>query len=51
VLARAPEAGVARPEVQPSDLLRLVGGCTMMPHLEPDQQERMLRILLDGIRI
>jgi len=51
VLSRAQEAGVARPDVQPSDLLRLVGGCAMMPHLEPDQQERMLRIVLAGIRL
>ena len=51
VLARAQEAGVARRDVQPSDLLRLVGGCAMMPHLEPDQQERMLLIVLDGIRL
>ena len=51
VLGRAQKAGVARPDVEPSDLLRLVGGCAMMPHLEPDQQERMLQIVLDGIRM
>ena len=51
VLARAQRAGVARRDVEPSDLLRLVGGCAMLPHLEPDQQERMLRIVLDGIRV
>ena len=50
VLSRAQQAGVARGDVEPSDLLRLVGGCTMMPHLEADQQERMLQIVLDGIR-
>jgi len=50
VLVRAQQAGVARADVQPSDLLRLVGGCTMMPNLGPDQQERMLRIVLDGLR-
>lgn len=50
VLTQAQEAGVARTDVQPSDLLRLVGGCSMMPNLEPDQQERMLRIVLDGLR-
>jgi len=50
VLTRAQQAGVARADVQPTDLLRLVGGCTMMPHLEADQQERMLQIVLDGIR-
>ena len=51
VLGRAQQAGVARPDVEPSDLLRLIGGCAMMPHLEPDQQERMLQIVLDGIRM
>ncbi|MGH3320292.1 MAG: TetR/AcrR family transcriptional regulator [Streptosporangiaceae bacterium] len=51
LLTRAQEAGVARRDVQPSDLLRLVGGCTMMPHLERDQQERMLRVVLAGLRL
>lgn len=50
LLTRAQEAGAARTDVHPSDLLRLVGGCSMMPNLEPDQQERMLRIVLDGLR-
>jgi AcrR family transcriptional regulator len=50
LLGSAQQAGVARADVEPSDLLRLVGGCTMMPHLEPGQQERMLQIVLDGIR-
>ncbi|MPZ93956.1 MAG: TetR family transcriptional regulator [Propionibacteriales bacterium] len=50
VLARAQEAGVARRDAEPGDLLRLVGGCTMMADLEPDQQARMLRIVLDGLR-
>lgn len=50
VLDRAQEAGVARPDVTPADLMRLVGGCTMMPDLEPDQQQRILRVVLDGVR-
>ena len=50
MLTRAQEAGVARPDVEPSDLMRLVGGCTMMGVLEAEQRERLLRIVLDGIR-
>jgi AcrR family transcriptional regulator len=50
LLTRAQDAGVARKDIEPSDLLRLVGGCTMMPGLEPAQQERMLKIVLDGVR-
>jgi AcrR family transcriptional regulator len=50
VLTRAQEAGVARKDAQPADLVRLVGGCTMMGDLEADQRERLLRIVLDGLR-
>ena len=50
VLRNAQEAGVARVEVEPSDLLRLVGGCTMMGELEPAQQQRVVAIVLGGIR-
>ncbi len=50
MLKAAQDAGVARDDVRPDDLVRIVGGCTMMPHVEPDQQERMVQIVLDGIR-
>lgn len=50
LLARAQADGSARPDVDAADLLRLVGGCTMMPGFDPAQQERILRIVLDGIR-
>ena len=50
VLRNAQDAGVARPEVEPSDLLRLVGGCTMMGELEAEQQKRVVGIVLGGIR-
>jgi AcrR family transcriptional regulator len=50
MLTRAQEAGVARSDVQPTDLMRLIGGCTMMGVLETEQRERLLRIVLDGIR-
>ncbi|MGH3500346.1 MAG: TetR/AcrR family transcriptional regulator [Nocardioidaceae bacterium] len=50
LLSRAQSAGVVRADVIPSDLLRLVGGCTMMAGLEDDQQQRLLRVVLDGLR-
>jgi len=50
VLARAQDAGVVRADVQTSDLLRLVGGCTMMPGSSLEQRKRMLEIVLAGVR-
>lgn len=50
VLHNAQEAGVARKGVEPSDLLRLVGGCTMMGDLDAAQQRRVVDIVLAGIR-
>lgn len=51
LLGRAQRAGVARPDVTAADVLRLVGGCTLMPNLEGHQAERVLRVVLDGIRV
>jgi AcrR family transcriptional regulator len=50
VLSRAQQAGVAKPEITGGDLLRLVGGCTMMPGSTEEQRERMLEIVLAGVR-
>jgi AcrR family transcriptional regulator len=51
LLAKAQEAGVARADVTASDLIRLVGGCTMMPgSIDDDQRRRMLAVVLAGIR-
>jgi AcrR family transcriptional regulator len=50
VLKNAQSAGVARKDVEPSDLLRLVGGCTMMGELDEAQQHRVVSIVLAGIR-
>ena len=50
VLRNAQSAGVARKDVEPSDLLRLVGGCTMMGELDGAQQKRVVSIVLAGIR-
>jgi AcrR family transcriptional regulator len=50
LLARAQEAGVARPDVSFDDTLRLVSGITMMKFAEPGQMERVVDIALDGLR-
>ncbi len=49
-LGRAQDAGVARADIEVSDLVRLVGGCTMMPGSTDEQQKRMLAVVVDGIR-
>jgi AcrR family transcriptional regulator len=50
VLEKAQDAGVARPDVTASDVMRLVGGCTMMPGSTDDQRRRMLDVVLAGLR-
>jgi AcrR family transcriptional regulator len=50
VLGNAQRAGVARGDVEVGDVTRLVGGCTMMPGADAEQQRRMLRLVLDGLR-
>lgn len=50
MLKAAQDAGVARTDVRPDDLVRIVGGCTMMPHIDRAQQERIVQIVLDGVR-
>lgn len=49
LLTRAQEAGDARADVTPADVVSLVGGCSMM-HLAGDQAQRVLRVILDGLR-
>ena len=50
MLSRAQEAGVVRDDVQVNDVIRLVGGATMMPGLTEDQRKRLLRVVADGLR-
>lgn len=50
VLGHAQEAGVVRTDITPADLIRLVGGCSMMGALDRAQQERMVQVVLDGLR-
>jgi AcrR family transcriptional regulator len=46
----AQRAGVVRSDIEVSDVTRLVGGCTMMPGADAEQQRRMLHLVLDGLR-
>jgi AcrR family transcriptional regulator len=50
VLAAAQEAGTVRPEVTPSDLLRLTHGLSVATERVPQDTDRLLSYLLDGLR-
>jgi AcrR family transcriptional regulator len=49
-LARAVEAGVARPELSFDDVLRMVAGITTVECVDSGQRDRILRLALDGLR-
>jgi AcrR family transcriptional regulator len=51
LVVAAQEAGQIRADVASADVLRLVGGCTMMPNFDRAQTERILRIVMDGLRV
>jgi AcrR family transcriptional regulator len=50
VLRRAQAAGVARTDIDGSDLMQLVSPMCTSPLLEPGQGDRLLRLILDGLR-
>src|SRR4051794_8423484 len=50
VLHRAQQAGVARSDIDQSDLMQLVGGMCMARNATLPQNERLLGLVLDGIR-
>src|SRR5262249_48217802 len=50
LLKRAQDAGVVRPDVTIGEVIQLVVGIAKMPATEPGQNERILRIALDGLR-
>jgi AcrR family transcriptional regulator len=50
VLQRAQQAGVARNDIDHSDLMQLVGGMCMARGSSLPQNERLLCLVLDGIR-
>jgi AcrR family transcriptional regulator len=49
VLTRAQHAGVARDDISQSDLMQLVGGMCMARNASLEQNERLLKLVLDGI--
>jgi AcrR family transcriptional regulator len=51
LVAAAQEAGQVRADVTSTDVLRLVGGCTMMPNFDRDQTRRILTVVMDGLRV
>lgn len=51
VLTRAQQAGVARDDIDGSDLMQLVGGLCMARTARPERNERLLDLVLDGIRV
>lgn len=50
LLRRAQDEGVARPDIDFGDLVRLVSGVTMIKTAEPDQLRHILAVALDGVR-
>ena len=50
VLERAQQAGAVRSDIEAGDVLRLVGGCTMMPGSTEEQRQRMLQVVAAGLR-
>jgi AcrR family transcriptional regulator len=51
VLARAQEAGVARADIDGADVMQLISGMCMARDASLEQNERLLQLILDGIRI
>jgi len=50
LLKRAQDAGVARRDVEFSDVMHMVIGISKIPSADPQQIERILRVALDGLR-
>jgi AcrR family transcriptional regulator len=50
LLERAQQAGVVRPDADVVDVVRLVGGISLVPATGGEQKQRMLELALDGLR-
>jgi AcrR family transcriptional regulator len=50
LIERAQRAGVVRADAKFMDVGRMVAGIAMVPTADPEQQERMLELALDGLR-
>jgi AcrR family transcriptional regulator len=49
LLVHAQEAGVVRPDVTATDVMRLVHGIAVATEQAPDQADRLLSLMLDGL--
>jgi hypothetical protein len=50
LVANAQEAGVLRPDVTERDLLRLVHGIAVATEQSPEDTDRLMALMLDGLR-
>jgi len=50
LIGRGQAAGVVRPDIEFVDVGRMVGQIALAPNADPEQKERMLQIVLDGVR-
>jgi AcrR family transcriptional regulator len=50
LIARAQEAGVVRDAVEFTDVGRMIGQISVAPNTDAEQKERMLQLVLDGLR-
>ncbi|HET6211120.1 MAG TPA: helix-turn-helix domain-containing protein [Jatrophihabitans sp.] len=50
VLTRAQQAGLARTDIDAADLMQLIGGMCMARNASLAQNERLLQLVLDGVR-
>jgi AcrR family transcriptional regulator len=50
LIKRAQHAGVVRPDADFNDVGRMVSGIAVIPTADPEQQERILQLALDGLR-
>ncbi|MGH9170014.1 MAG: TetR/AcrR family transcriptional regulator [Acidimicrobiales bacterium] len=51
ILRRAQEAGVARTDITGEDLMQLIGPMCINATLTPEQADRVLPLVLDGLRV
>ena len=50
LVERAQKAKVIRPDTSFMDIVRMVGGVSVVATTDPEQKERMLQVVLDGLR-
>ena len=50
LLANAQEAGIIRPDMDATDVMRLVHGVGVSAEKAPERSEMLLSVMLDGLR-